>query len=88
MEFSPLSYTRSAATNVYWDLQRPKELDPYFAAGQGSGDAQSNTYGREHIYEIQFSTSFSSANVPFSLTMTSSIPVHSLPFQSAINLAK
>jgi hypothetical protein len=88
MKFSPLSYTRSAATNVYWDLQRPEELDPTFSEGMQSQYTQPNTYGREHIYEINFSMSISPACMPFSLRMMSSIAVYSLPFQSASNLAK
>ena len=72
---------------MYWDLQRPEELDPNFSGGKGSTNAQSNTYNREHIYEIQFSTSLSPESM-LSLRMTFSITVHRLPFPTAINLEK
>ena len=87
MQFSPLAYTRAAATNEYWDLEYPQDFDPYFSRVK-SPYAQPNTYGREHIYEIHLSTSLSSAAMHCSLRMMSSIAIHSLPLQSETDLAE
>ena len=59
MEFSPLSYTNGAVTNVYWDVEYPQQLSG-FGNITKSPYAQKDTYGREHIYEIHFSTSIGS----------------------------
>ena len=60
MQFSPLSYTNDAATNVYWDVQNPQQLGGFSQNAAKSPYAQKDTYGREHIYEIHFSTSIGS----------------------------
>ena len=89
MSFSPLSYTKGAATNVYWDLKSPTKLTPDFSpAREKAQKPRTNAYGREHIYEIQLSTSVGSASMHLSLRMASSIAVHSFPLQPESNLAK